>query len=138
MRNLKFYRCLLALTIALTVAFSFNSCSTSSSSPGDSVVKLYDLMKANQTAKVAAMYVSDKGEKFSEAESKKIEGLAAMAAEEWNKKDGLKNIEITEESIDEEGNSAKVKFITNFNNGDSKNEKAKLIKIDGKWFVKIT
>ena len=35
------------------------------------------------------MYVSDKGEKFSEAESKKIEGLVAMAAEEWDKKDGL-------------------------------------------------
>jgi uncharacterized protein YchJ len=135
MRNLKFY----GLFLALTIAFSFNSCSTSStSSPGDTVVKLYDLMKSNKTAKVAALYVSDKGEKFSEAEAKKIEGLAAMASEEWNKKDGLKNIEITEESIEEDGNSAKVKFITNFNNGDSKNEKAKLIKIDGKWFVKIS
>lgn len=94
-------------------------------------------MKANKPAKVAALYVSDKGEKFSEAETKKIEGLIAMAAEQWDKKDGLKNIEITEEIIEEDGNSAKVKFITNFKNGDSKNEKAKLIKIDGKWFIKI-
>lgn len=133
MRNLKFY----GFFLALTVAFSFNSCS-SSSSPGDTVVKLYDLMKANQTEKVAALYVSDKGEKFSEAETKKIEGLVAMAVEEWNKKDGLKNIEITEEIIEEDGNSAKVKFVTNFKNGDSKNEKAKLIKIDGKWFIKIS
>ncbi len=132
MRNLKFY----GFFLALTIAFSFNSCS-SSSSPGDTVVKLYDLMKANQPEKVAALYVSHKGEKFSEAETKKIEGLIAMAAEQWDKKEGLKNIEITEEIIEEDGNSAQVKFITNFKNGDSENEKAKLVKIDGKWFIKI-
>lgn len=134
MKNLKFY----GFFLALTIAFSFNSCSSSSSSPGDTVVRLYDLMKAKQPTKAAALYVTDKGEKFSEAETEKVEGLLAMGVEQWDKKDGLKNIEITEEIIEKDGNSAQVKFITNFNNGDSKNEKAKLIKIDGKWFIKIS
>ncbi len=135
MRNLKFY----GFFLALTIAFSFNSCSTgSTSSPGDTVVKLYDLMKENKTEKAVTFYVSNKGEKFSEAEAKKVEGLLGMAAEKWNKKDGLKNIEITEEVIAEDGNSAKVKFITNFKNGDTDDERVKLMKIEGKWFVIIS
>ena len=132
MKNLKIYTILLVLA----ASFSLTFCS-STSSPGDTVVKAYDLIKANQAKKVAAMYVTGKGEKLSEAETKKMEGLVPMAIEQWNKKDGLKNVEVSEEIIEEDGNSAKVKFTVHFNNGETDNEKAKLVKIDGKWFLKI-
>jgi hypothetical protein len=132
MKKFKFY----SIFLIVAVSFSLTFCS-STSSPGDTVVKVYDLIKANQAEKVAAMYVTGKGEKLSEAETKKMEGLVPMAIEQWNKKDGLKNIEVTEEIIEDDGNSAKVNFIINYKNGDSENEKAILVKIDGKWFLKI-
>jgi len=132
MKNLKIY----AIFLVLAVSFSLTFCS-STSSPGDTVVKAYDLIKANQAKKVAAMYVTSKGEKLSDAETKKMEGIVPMAVEQWNKKDGLKNVEVTEEIIEDDGNSAKVKFTVHFNNGETNNEKAKLIKIDGKWFFKL-
>ena len=51
--------------------------------------------------------------------------------------DGIKNIEITEETIAEDGKSAKIKFTVHFNNGETDNENADLLNIDGKWLIKI-
>jgi len=133
MKNLKIYTILLIAA----VAFSLNSCSSVTSSPGDAIVEAYDFMKNKQFEKASKIYISGKGEKFSEAEAKKMEGLAAMAFEQHEKKDGVKNVEITEETVAEDGKSAKVKFIVHFNNGDTDNENADLLKIDGKWFIKV-
>ncbi|WP_299523164.1 DUF4878 domain-containing protein [uncultured Lutibacter sp.] len=133
MKNLKIYTILLIAA----VAFSLNSCSSVTSSPGDAIVEAYDFMKNKQFEKASKIYISGKGEKFSEAEAKKMEGLAAMAFEQHEKKDGIKNVEITEETIAEDGKSAKVKFTVHFNNGDTDNENADLLKIDGKWFIKV-
>ena len=60
-----------------------------------------------------------------------------MAYTEFEKKDGIKNIEIIEDNIDEDGKTSKVKFKVHFNNGDSKNEKVNLINIDRAWFIKL-
>ena len=133
MKNLKIYTILLIAA----VAFSLNSCSSVTSSPGDAIVEAYDFMKNKQFEKASKIYISGKGEKFSEAEAKKMEGLAAMAFEQHEKKDGIKNVEITEETIAEDGKSAKVKFTVHFNNGDTDNDNADLLKIDGKWFIKV-
>jgi len=133
MRNLKIYTILLVVA----VAFSLNSCKSKTSVPGDAIVKAYDFMKNKQFEKAAKMYISGKGEKFTEAETKKMEGLAAMAYEQHEENDGVKNIEITEETIAEDGKSAKVKFIIHFNNGETDTEKADLLNIDSAWFIKV-
>ncbi|SNR61344.1 DUF4878 domain-containing protein [Lutibacter flavus] len=133
MKNLKIY----AILLVLAVAFSLNSCSSGTSAPGDAIVRAYDFIKNKQFEKAAKMYISGKGEKFTEAETKKMEGLAAMAFEQHEKKDGVKNIEITEETIGEDEKSAKIKFIVHFNNGETDNEKADLLNIDGKWLIKV-
>ena len=132
MKNFKFYSSFLIVA----VIFCFSSCS-STSAPGDTVIKAYDLMMNNQAEKAVALYVSGEGKKLSDDESKKMEGLVGMANDQWNKKDGLKNVEITEEKIDEDGNTAKVNFVVNYKNGDSEKDDADLIKIDGKWFIKL-
>lgn len=133
MKHLKLASALL-LTIVL---FSVSSCG-SSTSPGDTIKKAYDLMKAKDFEKVTNLYVTGEGKKFSEEEAKKMEGLFGMAAkEEFDNKDGLKNIVIDNETITEDGNSARVDYTVNFKNGDSEKENAKLIKIDGKWFIKV-
>jgi len=53
------------------------------------------------------------------------------------KKDGIKNVEIKEEIITEDGKSVKVKFTVHFNNVDTDNENADLLNIDGKWLIKV-
>ncbi|WP_372792905.1 hypothetical protein [Lutibacter sp.] len=133
MKNLKIY----AILLVLAIAFNLNSCSSGISAPGDAIVKAYNFMNNKQFEKAAKLYVGKKGEVFTEAEVKKMEGLVAMAFEQHEKKDGIKNVEITEEIIAEDGKSAKVKFIIHFNNGDTDNENADLLNIDGKWFIKV-
>lgn len=133
MKNLKNY----AIFLVLAVAFSLNSCSSGTSAPGDAVVKAYGLMSNKEFEKASKMYVSRKGEKFTEAEAKKMEGLAAMAFEQHEKKEGIKNVEVTEEIVADDGKSADVKFTVHFKNGETDNEKASLLKIDGKWFIKV-
>lgn len=133
MKHLK----LVSVLLLTAVLFSVSSCG-SGSSPSDTIKKAYDLMKAKEFEKVTALYVTRDGKKFSEEEAKKIEGLLAMAAkEDFDSKEGLKNIVIDNETIDEDGNGAKVEFTVNFKNGDSEKEDASLIKIDGKWFIKV-
>jgi len=133
MKNFKFY----SIFLIAAVSFSLTFCSSTTSSPGETVVKAYDLIKANQAKKVVAMYVSDKGEKLSGDEAKKMESIVPMAIEQWDGKDGLKKVEVTEEIIAEDGNSAKIKFTVHFNNGETDNEKADLINMDGKWLIKL-
>jgi len=133
MKQFKIYSTLLLIA----VLFSFNSCSSEPASPGDAIAKTYDLIKIKKFKKVAAMYVSRDGIKLSDEESKKLEGLAGMAYTEFEKNDGIKNVEIIEDNINEDGKTSKVKFKVHFNNGDTKNEKANLIEIDGDWFIKL-
>ncbi len=133
MKNFKIY----ATLLILGVAFSFNSCTSEASVPGEAIVKAYDFMKNKQFEKTAKMYISDDGEIFSKEEAKKMESLAAMAFEQFEEKDGIKNVEITEETIAEDGKSAIIKFIVHFNNGETDNEKVDLLNIDGKWLIKI-
>lgn len=133
MKHLKF----LPVLLLTAIIFSLSSCG-SGSSPSDTIKKAYDLMKAKEYEKVTTLYVTRDGKKFTEEEAKKMEGLFGMAAkEQFDTKDGLKNIVIDEETIDEDGNGAKVVYTVNFKNGDSDKEDARLIKIDGKWFIKM-
>jgi len=133
MKNLK----IATVLLVTTVLFSFSSCG-SGTSPSDTIKKAYELMKSKDFNKVTDLYVTRDGEKFSEEEAKKMEGLFGMAAkEEFDDKGGLKNIVIDKETITEDGNSANVKYTVNFKNGDSEKEDARLIKIDGKWFIKV-
>ena len=135
MKNLK----ILTVLILVATIGSFSACSSGglSNTPGDTITKSYNFLKNKDYEKVSKMYLTRDGKEFSEAEEKKMVSLAAMAYEQHQKKDGLKNIEITEKTISEDGNSAKVKFIIHFNNGDTDNENADLLKKDGKWFIKI-
>lgn len=132
MKKLKIYSSLLVLT----VVFCLISCS-SGSSPSDAIIKTYDYVKLNKAKKAVAMYVTKKGEKLSEDEIKKMVGFVAMANADMETKGGLKNIEITEETIKEDGNSASVKYIINYNNGEIIEQDSRLIKIDNKWLITI-
>ncbi|SDX49819.1 protein of unknown function [Lutibacter oricola] len=132
MKNFK----ILSLVLVFTT-FCFMSCS-SGSSPSDVVKKSYELIKKKNYEAVAKLYVKKNGEKLSEDEAKKIEGLLGMASKEIEKKGGYKGITIDSEEISEDGNSATVKHTIEYDNGKSNSETSKLLKVDGKWFILFT
>jgi len=133
MKNSKIF----AALIALTIVFCLTSCSTGSSTPGDTIVEAFDLMKNKEFDKAAAMYVTKDGEKLTGEDAEKINGLIEMAYAQFEKKEGIKNVVIEKETISEDGLSAEVEFTTYFNNGDSDNQDAKLLNKNGKWFIKL-
>lgn len=135
MKNSTFYLTLLVLIISV----SLTSCGKGgSNTPSKTVIALFDSMKNKDFAKSAAMYVNGKGEKLSEEEAKKIEGMIGMGAKNYEKKGGLDKVVIDEEKINEDGSSAKVNFTIHYKNGKTEKDKMNLIKVDGKWMMKVT
>ena len=129
----------LSVLLVLTLFVGLSSCgSDKKDSPGDTVTTLFKHIKDKDYAAAASLYVTKKGEKLSEEEVKKIEGLLAMASQEYNKKGGLDKVTIDEETIDENGESAKVKTTIHFKNGKTDKDTMHLNKIDGEWLIKIT
>jgi len=133
MKNSKIYAALIALTLILC----FTSCNTSSSTPGDTVMELFDLIKNKEFGKTAGMHVTKDGEKITGKDAEKMNGFAEMAYAQFEEKDGIKNVAIEKETISEDGLSAEVEFTTHFNNGDSDKQDAKLLNKNGKWFIKL-
>lgn len=133
MKNLKIY----ATLLVLAVAFSLSSCS-SGNSPSAVIEKYHDLMKAKDYATATTLFVKKDGEKMSEDEAKKVEGLLGMAAKELDKKEGIKSITIDKETISEDGTKAEVEFTLEYGNGKTKMDDGDLIKVDGKWMMIIS
>lgn len=98
------------------------------SGPGDAVKDFTAAMEAGDTEKVKelAPAMGMAGEK--------LDGMVQQMAMEIKKKEGIKEIEITEEKID--GETATVEFTTHFGDGSSEGpESMELAKIDGKWII---
>ena len=132
---MKIFKTFLTLTLSVAI-FSLSSCSgVSSNSPSDVVKKSFELLKNKEYEKLSKLYVTADGEKLTEDELKKVEGLLGMAYDENQKKDGVKNITIDNEEIMEDGNKAKVKYTITYGNGKTDTETAKLYKIDGDWYL---
>jgi len=120
------------------MSVGFVSCGGSkSSSPGTVVVESFELLPKKEYAKIAKLYAKDNGEMLTDEELKKMEGMMAMAASEYDKNEGIKEISVTEENIAEDGNSAIVKYEVVYNDGSKDSDKANLIKIDGKWYLTL-
>ena len=135
MKNSRIYTSLITFILLIGL---IGCSSIDSNTPGKKVIALYETLKNKDFEKTASFYVKKDGEKLSESEAKKVEGLMGMAAGEFEKKGGLDNITINEENISEDGTTAKVKFTIHYKNGDTKNESTNLIKVDNTWFFKIS
>ena len=123
------------------VILLINSCGgplSKSASPSDVVKKAYDLMASKDYKAVAELYVSEEGKPLTTDESKKMEGLLGMASSKNEEKGGIKEVQIIEESISEDGNKAEVKSKIIFNNGTEDTDHAKLVKVDGKWYFVLS
>lgn len=133
MKHFKIY----ATFLVLVISFNLNSCSSDNLSPGDTIKKTYDLIKNKDFKKTTSMYVTRKGEKLTGEDAEKMTGLVEMAYAQFEEKEGIKNVEIRKETISDDGQSAQVEFTVNYKNGETDKQKAELLNIDGKWFIKL-
>ena len=61
--------------------------------------------------------------------------LKEKVSKEYEKKDGLKSIEIISEEISEDGNTATVKIKQTYGNGETHDATQSNVKRDGKWLI---
>ncbi|RGM45247.1 MULTISPECIES: DUF4878 domain-containing protein [Bacteroides] len=130
----------LYFSLVLTVMLAMVSCSSSTNSPG-AAMKEYSkyLQKGDYVKFVDGLAFDDKQTPEQIKEQK--EGLASMIKEkgmkEYEKKGGIKDIEILSETISEDGNTAVVKTKTTFGNGETEEGDQKMVKKDGKWLMSL-
>lgn len=129
---------LIVLIFVLPVLFA--SCGSSGgagNSPSKTVEKAFDYYLKKDYKKMAVLYASADNQKLTKEELDKVESMLPFATQQDEKKGGIKNYEIEEETIADDGNSAKVKLLKKYKNGDEDTDRLSLIKIDGDWFIKV-
>jgi hypothetical protein len=125
----------------MTLLLAITSCGESGvmgSSPGDvAKTMVINLQEENYDA-VVEIYINKNGEELTDEEKNKVKAFLPSAKEEMDKKGGLKEIVITEETISKDGKTATVKSYLIYGNGDKSNEdETNLVKVNDSWRVEI-
>ncbi|MFI3261915.1 MAG: DUF4878 domain-containing protein [Rikenellaceae bacterium] len=128
-----------ALLTVLCAFVCFVSCS-SQSSPKDAAEKYAKcVQKGDFEGLVDLFYMKSTGDTAKDKEQK--DQLVSMfnekAKPEIEKKGGIKSYTIGEETISEDGESAKVKVTFEYGDGTTDDEKTNLEKVDGKWYLSM-
>jgi hypothetical protein len=123
----------------ITAIFALVSCGEGglgSSSPSD-VVKISAGNIADEDYDALfAVYVNKNGEELSKEEQDKIKAIMPQIKGEMDKKGGLKEVIIIEETISEDGTTATVNSQLVFGDGEKSNEdKTELINVNGNWKI---
>lgn len=110
--------------------------SCTSSSPGDTFKDYMELMKKGDVKEFVKGFAVDETQTPEEQEKQTqlIEGLIGDKTKKMmEERQGLKDVQILEETISEDGNSAtlKVKFV--YGNGSEEENTQEMVKQDGKW-----
>jgi len=128
------------MVTGLLLAFLLTSCGGGgiiSKTPSDVVKTALNNLKAKDYPGVIKYYVRKDGVAFTKEDTQKFNGLCAWATSEYEKKQGLKDIQIVEEKISDDGMTATVKYKLLFNNGSDSGDKVNLKKVNGDWFIVI-
>ena len=127
---------LITLSFLVVAVLSFISCSPSS--PGKALKGyLNDLADEDYESFIEGVYfledMDEQRKKKDEAQLLAI--IKEKGAKEYEKKGGVKSIEILSETISEDGKSAVVEYKQTFGNGEEEKQSQKMIKKDDKWFI---
>ena len=137
MKSIKLFSNALMLA-ALLALMSCGGGGSGSSSPGDVTKTAITNLADENYSDVVKVYVTKKGEDLTEEEQAKLMAFMPTAKAEIDKNGGLKEVQIIEETIAEDGNSATVKSKMIYSNGkEGKSDKTKLIKVNGSWRIRI-
>ena len=131
------------LSTALLCAIMLTSCGGGS---GTSIISKtpFDVVKASLTAikdknfPEALKYIMKKdGTALTKEENEKLTGLLTLVSKELEKKQGMKEIQMVEEKISQDGNTAIVKYRIVYNDGTTEDKDTNLAKVNGDWFMVI-
>lgn len=124
------------LIMAIGAMLALTACGDDSNSP-KGVTKAYYEALVKQDFKTAMDYCCKKDGKLLTDQEK--ETLTTMMASKLNdektKQSLVASFELGEETIAEDGNSAKVKVKTVTVGGQEKDVNTDLLKVDGKWYI---
>ena len=122
------------LVLFSAMALFMTSCQ--SSTPGDAFKGYMELMKKGDIKEFAKGFAVDET-KTPEEQQQQTQLIESLIGDKTKKmmeeKQGLKDVQILEEAISEDGNSAnlKVKFI--YGDGSEEESAQEMVKQDGKW-----
>ena len=123
----------------ITAMFALVTCGEGglgSSSPSD-VVKISAGNIADEDYDaLVTLYVNKNGEPLSKEEQDKVKAIMPRMKEEIDKKGGIKEVIIIEETISEDGTTATVNSQLVFGDGEkSDGDAAELMMVDGEWKI---
>ena len=125
-------------TTALLTALLLSSCGSggiTGKSPSDVVKAGINAIKDKDYSTALKYYKKSDGTAFTKEENQKMNMLFTMATSKLETRKGLKNLDITEEKIAADGNSATVKYKMTYNDGSEETSDVTLNKIEGSWYM---
>jgi len=115
-----------------SMLFLVAACGGSQADPESACKGMFEAMKDGDVEEVLS-YLNPKMLEEPGAR-KKVEGLLEAKIAEFEKeKGGLDSMEVTDVKID--GDKARVKTVTTYGDGSKDTDTARLIEIDGKWYM---
>ena len=130
---------LICLTMIIGIAAFMVSCGSGTNSPSAKAGKIVELIQDGDYGDIVDhMYVEESEGGDVEAEK---EMLAAILDEKVGKsieeKGGLKDYEIVEENISEDGESATVRIKYFYEDGTEDAENMEFVNVDGEWYLEL-
>lgn len=122
--------------LAAVAALFFVACSGGSATPGDAVVKVYDqLAKGNYEAVADAFYFGNENpEQEAQARAMLVSMFNEKGAKQMESKGGIKSYEVINETIAEDGKTAKVEVKIIYGNGTEDTNKVDMVLDEkGNW-----
>lgn len=137
MKVIKLFLGLLVVSTSIIIV-SCGEGGVAGSSPGDAVKTMAVNLQDENYDAVVNLYINKNGKELTEEEKTKVKAFLPSAKEEMDKKGGLKEVVIVEETISADGENATVKSYLIYGNGEKSNEdKTNLVKVNGNWRVEI-
>jgi len=118
--------------LSLVFVLAFVSCS-SDNTPEGVVKEFVSCMKNGKYEKAIDLFYTKKP--LTEKDKQGYVEILKKAGKQYEESGGLDGVEITNVTISEDGESAKVDYITKYGNGTTKKGSDKLVKVDGKWML---
>lgn len=123
---------IISMLCTLAVVLAFSSCSNNS--PEGVVKNYYSYVQKGKYEKVIDL-IHFKKEISSEEKQQYTALLGDKLSKELEKKDGISSYEVIDTEISEDGETATVHGIVTYGNGNTQDDKTKLVKVDGKWMI---
>ena len=121
-------------TMMVMAVFVMAACSSSPSTPGDALKKYSGYLQSGDYENFVEGLAFDDSKEQKEA---LVSMLKEKVSKEYEKKGGIKDIEILSEQVAEDGNTAVVKAKYTYGNGETEEGEQQMVKKDGKWLMSI-